>query len=469
MECPFCHHALGPDDIAFCPLCGGTLPESPAQSPGAYDWFVSWEGTRGAELVRGLAAALELRGIRALVPDRAAPPLEGKSLALTLGACKRLVLLSPTGGVRTPEVGRELTWWVRNRGQEEILTVLEPDSPPEARPQLGDVVSLGADASASLIELLSTSRTGAHPDPVPISTGAPQARPAPRIGKETPVTGSGAEATLEMPIPQVDDVHFTLTAPSCLPPGSYSELAFWCHLEGQRDEVIRRAMRQLGAQSESDLAVKSEGPYEMVRGAKLSVSVTVDGIEVEPAHKSVSWKGQIGTASFVLAVPPNADLAACKGVASIRADGIEFARMHFVLAIRNAAGKLGPVASEVSRHRTAFASYATEDRAQVMARVQGIVKIAPDLHVFLDVLSLRAGDYWAQQIESRIPSSDIFYLFWSRHALASKYVEQEWRCALERKGLDFIDPVPLDPPEFAPPPLELAAKHFNDPLLSHMK
>ena len=48
------------------------------------------------------------------------------------------------------------------------------------------------------------------------------------------------------------------------------------------------------------------------------------------------------------------------------------------------------------------------------------------------------------------------------------WVEKEWRCAYQAKGLDFIDPVPFEPPEKATPPPELAAKHFNDPLLAHM-
>jgi hypothetical protein len=68
-----------------------------------------------------------------------------------------------------------------------------------------------------------------------------------------------------------------------------------------------------------------------------------------------------------------------------------------------------------------------------------------------------------------IPEADVFYLFWCRHAKSSSWVEKEWRCALNKRGLDFIDPVPLESPEDAPPPLELAAKHFNDPLLAFLR
>jgi hypothetical protein len=82
--------------------------------------------------------------------------------------------------------------------------------------------------------------------------------------------------------------------------------------------------------------------------------------------------------------------------------------------------------------------------------------------VFLDVLSLRAGRDWAAALREEIPRNDVFYLFWSAHARASEWVEREWRCALAARGRDFIDPVPLAPPDEVPPPPELAGQHFND-------
>jgi hypothetical protein len=53
-----------------------------------------------------------------------------------------------------------------------------------------------------------------------------------------------------------------------------------------------------------------------------------------------------------------------------------------------------------------------------------------------------------------------------RHAKSSEWVEKEWRWALQAKGKDFINPIPLETPDLAPPPQELAASHFNDPLLA---
>ena len=95
-------------------------------------------------------------------------------------------------------------------------------------------------------------------------------------------------------------------------------------------------------------------------------------------------------------------------------------------------------------------------------------KMAPQLDIFLDVDSLRSGRKWEQELWKVIPSSDVFYLFWSDNARRSEWVEKEWRCALNTRGIDFIDPFPLASPEKVPPPPELASKHFNDKWLAFM-
>jgi len=70
----------------------------------------------------------------------------------------------------------------------------------------------------------------------------------------------------------------------------------------------------------------------------------------------------------------------------------------------------------------------------------------------------------------QIETSDVLYLFWSRHAKESKWVEREWRFGLEKKGVSFIDPVPLVDPRKVPPPPELGdTKHFNDWTLAYLE
>ena len=121
-----------------------------------------------------------------------------------------------------------------------------------------------------------------------------------------------------------------------------------------------------------------------------------------------------------------------------------------------------PVSSAAIVPRTAFASYASPDRIEVMRSVQGICKGAPQLDIFVDVDTLRSGDDWQEKIAAYISTSDVFYLFWSTAASKSKWVESEWRLGLRQKGVRFIDPFPLESPAVVPPPAELSSLHFND-------
>ena len=115
--------------------------------------------------------------------------------------------------------------------------------------------------------------------------------------------------------------------------------------------------------------------------------------------------------------------------------------------------------------RSVFVSYASQDRARVASIIQGIRKGRPDMDVFFDVETLRSGEHWEEILKKEIASRDILYLCWSQAAKQSQWVDMEWRYALSQKGLDGIEPIPIDSPDLCPPPEELSAKHFNDRIL----
>ena len=176
------------------------------------------------------------------------------------------------------------------------------------------------------------------------------------------------------------------------------------------------------------------------------------------------WEGESTCVSFVVTLPELSREAKCYGSAHVYANGVQLVRISFLLSALGASERM--IEASAARYRTAFASYASEDRDAVLGRIQGIQKVAPDLDVFLDVLSLRSGQEWEKELWREIPARDIFYLFWSGHARKSKWVEKEWRCALSKRGIEFIDPIPLEAPEKSPPPPELSSLHFNDWMLA---
>jgi hypothetical protein len=134
-------------------------------------------------------------------------------------------------------------------------------------------------------------------------------------------------------------------------------------------------------------------------------------------------------------------------------------------AFRRLLSEFGP--NVWTRNPTAFASYASSDRPEVLRRVQGMRAFQPDLDIFLDFHSLNPGDEWRNRLSEEIERRDRFFLFWSRAASRSPHVMEEYRTA-DRLG-KRVEPVPLCSPHEAPPPRELERLHFGDRYLEYLR
>jgi hypothetical protein len=111
-------------------------------------------------------------------------------------------------------------------------------------------------------------------------------------------------------------------------------------------------------------------------------------------------------------------------------------------------------------YQAVFASYSHADAAVVEAVETACQSLGMDY--LRDVMKLRSGQNWSNQILRMIDEADIFQLFWSSSSSESPYVEQEWRHALNlisRKGATFIRPIYWEKP-LARVPSELSRIHF---------
>lgn len=275
----------------------------------------------------------------------------------------------------------------------------------------------------------------------------------PRVRIAHAVEKQGAE----IPSPIKDEVYFTVTGPLSVSPGDSVALDVWAHLDGDRDSV-RRA-------SAGKPILRSRGPELLSRGQRLGVTLRIAALSIEKTD-TILWTGKIGSCPFLIDVPTDFAAQRLVGDVIFTVAGVNLSTLSFDLPIGVTCSERTDLTLKERRVRCVFASYAAEDRDDVLARIQGMHKVLPDLDVFLDILSLRAGDDWKLRIEREIVCRDAFFLFWSRAASVSQWVEWEWRKALGRRGLSFIDPVPLVDPFLSPPPTELAALHFNDRYLA---
>ncbi len=287
-----------------------------------------------------------------------------------------------------------------------------------------------AESLGGVLHLPEGSQTGSD-------AGAAQASPS----------GSAVVAT------NTQKVEFTLTAPEAVAPKVPFEIFVWAHESQERSKVLARAREELNVR---DLLARTKGPFKVASGTMLSVRLVIPGAVIDEAEDVMVWEGESTCVSFVVTLPDASRETRWAGSAQIYANGVRVARVSFVLSAEGVAEAAGV------RYKKAFASYASDDRDAVLGRIQGIHKVAPEMEIFLDVVSLRSGQNWERELWRVIPASDIFYLFWSSHARKSEWVEKEWRCALRERGIEFIDPIPLEPPQESPPPVELSSLHFND-------
>jgi hypothetical protein len=251
--------------------------------------------------------------------------------------------------------------------------------------------------------------------------------------------------------------HFSAFAPATVIPNNEFILEIWTcrQSEFEYDEVVRRATRERPVRNIGD----KEG-VPVALGTWLTVSVSIPGFGVYSVKDRMYWDGNIANTSFSIRVPNDSSNGYYVGHAQIAADTVPIATLHFQLAVATSLSPPAPLQSQEKAIHSIFASYASEDRTDVLQWTRGAEAVG--VNVFIDVTELRAGANWEVELFRQVPSKDLFSLFWSKPASKSRWVEMEWRCALAARGLDYIYPVALADPRSVPPPRELMAKHFND-------
>jgi hypothetical protein len=264
-----------------------------------------------------------------------------------------------------------------------------------------------------------------------------------------------------------EPVDFSVYAPYPVQAGSSFLLNVWACLPEQRAEMLERA-----AGPSRKVEVGSRGGILLPGQTPLFLRLRLDRFDLDNPMEPFAWHGQVTNITFLVSAPGHLVSGTYPGEVQLLDCGILLGKFYFEIQVApaQAAAPLPPASQAELRSewvRSAFASYASRDRERVVQRVQGIT--AAGIEVFLDVASLRTGSEWQQQLFRAIETRDIFYLFWSRFAKASEHVEREWRTALEKKGLAFIHPIPLEDPRHALPPDELSSLHFNDIYLAILK
>ena len=196
-------------------------------------------------------------------------------------------------------------------------------------------------------------------------------------------------------------------------------------------------------------------------------------MEFEEDTRTMRWNGRFSACTFEGLVPESFAGKQVRIRGRVRQGLTVLTDLRLILKVEGtpttapAPEETQTVPLELCALRSAFLSYASQDRARVAACIRGILLVRPDLDIFFDVVSLRRGEHYEERIFREIDRRDLFYLFWSVAASRSEWVGRELSFALDHLGKERVEPVPLDPPDRCPPPAALNDRHFNDWLLRY--
>jgi FHA domain-containing protein/TIR domain-containing protein len=254
--------------------------------------------------------------------------------------------------------------------------------------------------------------------------------------------------------PPVRDAHFAAFAPTCVVGGKDFILDIWAYAAGFEQQAFELARRGGAASLRG-----SKGAIAIEIGTTLTIWIDVPGFASGSTTESVVWNGSLVNATFVLRPEPGVADGTHVGTARIMSGSVPLALLHFELNVGATPDAVAKVGAAERTIRSVFASYASENRFDVLQWARGAELVGVD--VFIDVLKFREAADWATELLHQVPTRDAFCLFWSEPARRSTWVEREWRCALSTRGVDYIHPVPLVDPRILPPPMELEGKHFG--------
>ena len=297
-----------------------------------------------------------------------------------------------------------------------------------------------------LLETLASRQRGtvAGVEPAQVATAAPPGRSR---GREQRAVA-------------LEEVQLGASTPRNVCPGEEFVARFAAYTEAYRGEVDRVILKEAPS---AHLRLDLE-KCRWRRGAKVVVRLDAKYVEVSNPVQTFKWNGAWCVLRFDARVQDDAPVRTVILRFDVAVEGFPVVAIRPEIAVskkdKDDKRAINSSLIEQTAPKSAFASYAKRDRRDVLGRVRSL-QIFTGIDVFLDCLSMQPGEEWKRKLIKEIQQRDVFWLFWSRSAMASEWVGWEWRTALQEKSISGIQPHPLEPSELAPPPPELSDLQFG--------
>lgn len=278
--------------------------------------------------------------------------------------------------------------------------------------------------------------------------------------KQPAKSANGGEAAE----PGEDLAMFSAFHPREAPAKKWLKLLVYVHAEQAKYKVAEDAAEELADAPEKYALGEGEAQHGIKKGAAIRILPQMRGFRFDPLETTVKWEDDYNRATFRMMADPNAPGfktgVAVNGRVTFMVGPVIVgeAEISTEILAEGAAASGGQAHASLPMYPKVFVSYSHKDKAIVeqVERATGLLGV----QYLRDVNFLRSGEKWNPAILAKIDEANLFQLFWSANARASRYVEQEWRHALAKGRPNFIRPTYWEQPMPEPPP-ELADLEFT--------
>jgi hypothetical protein len=330
-------------------------------------------------------------------------------------------------------------------GTPEALAVLE-----EWRD--GDDYKLGAPPPAEpepeLDDQVSRKRAAEQP---------PMSPPPPAPGSA--IFRDSEKFSLEDAEPEIRQVQFSAYYPREVRPDDWQPLQAYVFKQSAAQQVEEDAEKQIGPLSAFRKLIEN-ARSTIAEGEMITATPHLPGFQFNPPTVTIGFFEDWHRFEFKMRARTAPLHHAANGFLTFTVNGIIVADIPLSVFVSPQAVQ-SPAQPTPAQplYDTVFASYSHRDTA-IVEKVEASIK-ALGLTYLRDVVTLRSGQHWSDELLRMIDEATIFQLFWSEASSQSQYCRQEWEYALslQRDNQYFIRPVYWTQP-LPPPPANLGHLHF---------
>ena len=302
------------------------------------------------------------------------------------------------------------------------------------------------------------------PAPEPAAPAEPEAernrrQASAEPAKSSPTLTGGGNQSLEEAVKEAQEVQFSAYYPREVRPNEWQPLQAYVFKKFAESNIAEDAAREIGP-LDAFRRIVERARHTIAEGDMISATPTLPGFQFNPPQVTIGFYEDWHRLSFKLRATDAPLNQAANGFLTFTANGLIVADVPLSVFVTHDITQKAPQASE-SRpvYDTVFASYSHRD-THIVERVEAAAKTL-GLTYLRDVITLRSGENWSDQLLEMIEQATIFQLFWSAESAKSPHCRMEWEHAvkLNRQQGNFVRPVYWSQP-MAPPPQPLQHIHF---------